>query len=219
MSRFTSRPRCRSWRIITGRGRARGRWAIHQTSVYLGTAGGAVLAGYLGERLGWRSPFWVLGLAGWSTRCCWVSCLVEPPRQSTEDSTGTAGTRRPGDAVERAAGRCPTRLATKIGRIVTQSGGGLALWWFRRRQFVAATFLTWLPSYIFERFDLGLCSSSLTSTFWPLASLPGAVCGGIAADWAAQRWRGRPDHGPEPGLYPGRSVRVSDRVVDFGAAS
>jgi MFS family permease len=37
---------------------------IHQTSVYLGTAGGAVLAGYLGQTLGWRSPFWVLGLSG-----------------------------------------------------------------------------------------------------------------------------------------------------------
>jgi sugar phosphate permease len=56
--------------------------------------------------------------------------------------------------------------------------------------FVGATFLTWLPSYIFERFGLGLSESSITSTFWPLASLPGAVCGGIAADRAAARTRG-----------------------------
>ncbi len=56
--------------------------------------------------------------------------------------------------------------------------------------FVAATFLTWLPTFIFEAFDLGLDNSSFTSTFWPLASLPGAICGGIAADRAARRRRG-----------------------------
>jgi sugar phosphate permease len=44
--------------------------------------------------------------------------------------------------------------------------------------------------YIFEGFDLGLSSSSITSTFWPLASLPGALCGGVVADWAARRSRG-----------------------------
>ena len=52
--------------------------SIHQTSVYLGTAGGAVLAGYLGERLGWRSPFWVLGLAGMVYAVLLGFGLVEP---------------------------------------------------------------------------------------------------------------------------------------------
>ena len=38
--------------------------SIHQTSVYLGTAGGAALTGFLAQRQGWRSPFWVLGMVG-----------------------------------------------------------------------------------------------------------------------------------------------------------
>ena len=38
--------------------------SIHQTSVYLGNGRRAVLAGYLGQHYGWRSPFWALGLAG-----------------------------------------------------------------------------------------------------------------------------------------------------------
>ena len=53
--------------------------------MYLGTAGGAVLAGYLGERLGWRSPFWVLGLAGMVYAVFLGFCLVEPDRESTGD--------------------------------------------------------------------------------------------------------------------------------------
>ena len=70
---------------------------IHQTSVYLGTAGGAVLAGSLGERLGWRSPFWVLGLAGMATRSVLGFCLVEPRRDRT-DATRIEKTKPVADA-------------------------------------------------------------------------------------------------------------------------
>jgi len=162
--------------------------SIHQTSVYLGTAGGAVLAGFLGESLGWRSPFWVLGLAGMVYAVVLGACLVEPKRESTKvgagqlkPSVGDEWNSPPGDS---------GLLVEKIVRILTNPAAALLLVVFVGANFVAATFLAWLPSYIFERFDLGLSSSSLTSTFWPLASLPGAVCGGVAADWAGRQWRG-----------------------------
>src|SRR5262249_12863105 len=48
----------------------------------------------------------------------------------------------------------------------------------------------WLPSLIFRSFKLGLSSSSATSTVWPLASLIGALLGGVMADWAARPARG-----------------------------
>ncbi len=67
--------------------------SIHQTSVYLGTAGGAVLAGFLGERLGWRSPFWILGLAGMAYAGLLGFGLFEPVRESTGDEA-------PGDTEE-----------------------------------------------------------------------------------------------------------------------
>jgi sugar phosphate permease len=56
--------------------------------------------------------------------------------------------------------------------------------------FVAATFLTWLPLYIFEKFHVRLADSSMISTTWSLASLFGAIGGGVAADWAARRSAG-----------------------------
>ncbi len=162
--------------------------SIHQTSVYLGTAGGAVLAGYLGERLGWRSPFWVLGLAGMVYAVFLGVCLVEPDRESTEDDfrrTFPTGADRGNSASDRSLS-----LLEKIVRIVTNPAAALLLGVFVGANFVAATFLAWLPSFIFERFDLELSSSALASTFWPLASLPGAVFGGVAADWAGTRSRG-----------------------------
>ena len=104
-------------------------------------------------------------------------------------------------------------------RIVANPAAALLLCVFVGANFVAATFLTWLPTFIFERFDLGLDNSSFTSTFWPLASLPGAICGGIAADRAARRRRGGRIRVQSLGAAPGCSVRVLDRMVDFGAAA
>jgi MFS family permease len=161
---------------------------IHQTSVYLGTAGGAVLAGYLGEQFGWRSPFWVLGLTGMVYAALLGIALVEPRRERTE--LGASGPERiRGDEPTSPAAGSGALLA-KIARIVTNPAAASLLVVFAGANFVAGTFLAWLPSYIFEHFELGLSESSLTSTFWPLASLPGAVCGSVAADWAFKRRRG-----------------------------
>jgi MFS family permease len=161
---------------------------IHQTSVYVGTAGGAVLAGYLGEHYGWRSPFWILGLAGMVYAGLLGFWLLEPVRESTEVE---GATNRPhgGDSLNSPAAGSGS-LIEKVTRILTNPAAALLLLVFVGANFVAATFLTWLPSYIFERFELGIAKSSFTSTFWPLASLPGAVLGGVAADRASRRSRG-----------------------------
>ncbi len=158
--------------------------SIHQTSVYLGMAGGAALGGYLGDRAGWRSPFWVLGLAGMAYAVFLGISLVEPSRNLAERKEGPERAAR---AEEPSATTDSRTLFEKIMRIVRTPAAALLLCVFLGANFVAATFLTWLPKFIFDRFDLGLSVSSFTSTFWPLASLPGALAGGVAADWAARR--------------------------------
>jgi MFS family permease len=163
--------------------------SIHQTSVYLGTAGGAVLAGHLGEQHGWRSPFWALGLVGIVYAAVLWLALIEPLRSQS----GGPGAGKPadvGDEEWRLPPVDPGSMGGKLARILTNPAAALLLAVFVGANFVAATFLTWLPLFIFEGFDLGLSSSSLTSTFWPLASLPGALCGGVLADWAARHSRG-----------------------------
>ena len=64
-------------------------------------------------------------------------------------------------------------LTEKVARIVTNPAAALLLTVFVGANFVAATFLAWLPLYIFEKFKLGLADSSMISTAWPLASLFG----------------------------------------------
>ena len=161
---------------------------IHQTSVYLGTAGGAALAGFLAERQGWRSPFWVLGVLGIVYAVFLTFGLVEPARSRAQENE-----KKPNllDDEDWAVAAPETEsLGRQVGRIIAEPSAALLLGVFVGANFVAATFLTWLPTYIFETFDLGLDKSSFTSTYWPLASLPGAICGGIAADRAARRGRG-----------------------------
>jgi MFS family permease len=162
--------------------------SIHQTSVYLGTAGGWLLGGALGERHGWRWPFLSLGLAGTAYALFLGACLAEPARGQSAD--GEIPERGPEFEDEAAARVAAGRWGDKVLAIVSDPAAALLLGVFLGANFVAATFLAWLPSFVGRAFELGLSDSSVTSMLWPLASLPGAVCGGLLADAAARRSRG-----------------------------
>ena len=160
--------------------------SIHQTSVYLGSAGGVVLGGFLGERFGWQSPFLVLGLTGMVFAGWLATQLVEPKRGQSEP-----------DLVETITGSSPAvieqqpSLLANLAEILTTPAALALLGVFVGANFVAAVFLTWLPLFIGRQFSLGLTASSLTSTVWPLASLFGALGGGFLADIASRRPGGR----------------------------
>jgi MFS family permease len=164
--------------------------SIHQTSVYLGTAGGAVLAGYLGEYYGWRSPFWVLGLTGLAYAAFLATVLREPTRDRAKVEPGGRKPASVGIDEWQSRPADAGTLMEKVVRIVTNPAAALLLTVFVGANFVAATFLIWLPDYIFEKFRVGLAYSSTISTTWSLASLIGALGGGVAADWAARRSAG-----------------------------
>ena len=194
--------------------------SIHQTSVYLGTAGGAVLAGYLGERYGWRSPFWVLGLAGLAYAVFLGICPgrtgSRPGRRASRTVRSTVVDRRADAGESRTADS--DSLAKKVARIVTNPAAALLLAVFVGANFVAATFLAWLPLYIFEKFELE------PGQF--VADLDGLAARQPA--WAPWRRRGRPT-GPRDGSAGGRirvqslglilarAVRLPDRLVDVGS--
>jgi sugar phosphate permease len=162
--------------------------SIHQTSVYLGTAGGWYIGGALGERYGWQSPFWLLGGAGLVYAVFLGAVLIEPPRVAHD---GDADRVEPDQGHGAPAPESSNlSLWSGISRIVRNPAAALLLGVFLSANFVAATYLIWLPSFVSRTFGEGLESSSLKSTLWPLASLPGALCGGFMADWAARRRKG-----------------------------
>jgi MFS family permease len=163
--------------------------SLHQTSVYLGTAGGWYLGGKLGELAGWRSPFWILGIAGLFYALFLGSVLIEPPRGRSRVEEGYDHP-PPVEDEDSPADAAPSSLGSKLAVIIRSPAAAMLLCVFVGANFVAATFLAWLPSLVGRGFNLGLSLSALTSTIWPLASVPGAVAGGWLADRAARRSSG-----------------------------
>ncbi|OYX64301.1 MAG: hypothetical protein B7Y88_11485 [Sphingomonadales bacterium 32-64-17] len=69
------------------RAEARGRAvAVFQSSSFVGIVGGTVVAGVLGAALGWRSMFFVCGLAGLGAAALLVLTVPEPKRSDGEEA-------------------------------------------------------------------------------------------------------------------------------------
>jgi MFS family permease len=165
---------------------------LHQTSVYAGTAAGGIVAGYLGQWYGWRSPFWTLGLIGLAFAILLPLLLIEPVRGKSDDSPKpeplpddfTTPTR--GDLASPAAG-----LWRQIATVVTVPPAAMLLVVFAGANFVAATLLSWLPDFVKSRHGLDLMqAATVAGLFFPAGNAVGALAGGALADAAARRVRG-----------------------------
>ena len=57
--------------------------------------------------------------------------------------------------------------------------------------FVAMIFLTWMPSFLFQKFNMSLAMAGLSGTaYLQIASVLGVISGGVLADRLARRHRG-----------------------------
>jgi MFS family permease len=156
--------------------------SLHQTSVYAGTALGGVLAGFLGQRYGWRSPFWVLGLAGMAFVPVLAALLIEPKRTVADNLTASA---------DEAAVLDRPSMALGVLAVVSRPAAALLLLVFVGANFVAAALLTWLPDFVYNKFHLDLLRSSAVATgIMPAANAVGVLAGGALADVVARRRAG-----------------------------
>ena len=143
---------------------------LHQTSVYAGTIAGGFFAGLIGQRYGWRWSFVVFGALGILLGLALNRFLREPPRE-------TSNTKMPLRDFLREVWANPPMLAL-MGA-------------FACANFVALVLLSWMPSFVHEKFQLSLAMSGLTATlFAQLASMLGAPVGGWLADWLRTRSAG-----------------------------
>jgi sugar phosphate permease len=145
--------------------------------VYAGTVLGGTVAGFCADRYGWRSGFYLFGSLGIVLAVILTRALREP-----------AG--RTADPDERPDGS--TVLET-VAEVFGNPRVLLLMAVFVGANFVAAIFLTWMPSFLNRRFDMSLTLSGLNATLWlQAASVLGVLCGGWLADhWARRRRGGR----------------------------
>jgi MFS family permease len=159
---------------------------LHQTSVYMGTIGGGFFAGLIGQYYGWRWSFIVFGGLGVLLGFVLKRFLIEPPRGAAEVAEV-----RGAHATAALAGGLSLpaflRLVARTPTLLCLMGA------FMCANFVAVVLLSWMPKFLYDKFEMGLAMAGLTATiFVQLASMAGAPVGGWLADTLRRRTpRGR----------------------------
>ncbi|HEY8748016.1 MAG TPA: MFS transporter [Tepidisphaeraceae bacterium] len=149
--------------------------AFHQSSVYVGTIAGSWIAALLAQHYGWRSGFYLFGAAGVIVALVLYALLREPRRGQSE----------------RTVRADPLPVKEVLRLVLMNRTAVLLMVAFVGANFVATIFLTWAPTFLYEKFHFQLAAAGLSGTlFIQLASAVGAPVGGIAADALARRFSG-----------------------------
>jgi len=169
--------------------------SIHQSSVYAGTIAGGSVAGVLGQHYGWRSSFYLFGSMGILLGVLLLLLLREPPHapstesapqeliRSSAGSVGHSFTSRLTRLLREAFKTARQLFANPMVRILTAV--------FIGANFVAMIFLTWMPSFLYRKFNLTLGMAGISATaYLQIASVLGVLTGGILADRLAKTNRG-----------------------------
>ncbi len=136
---------------------------IHSSSLTFGMVGGGTFAGYLGESLGWRTLFFILGGAGLALAAFAATWLrdASPVRQS--DSEPLAVTLRE-------LSRTPVCFVVFAEAALIS----ISTW----------IFANWLPLYFRETHGLTLAAAGFSGTF---AFTAGAAAGSVTGGWLSDR--------------------------------
>jgi len=147
--------------------------SVHQSSVYIGTIAGGGIAAWVAERHGWQQSFLLFGLGGVALGVVLVFSLKEPQRQVEPVAVRERGLLSGLKEISR------NRVALALIGI------------FAGANFVASAFLTWLPTFLYQKFHLTLAVAGFSATaYMQLASVVGVLVGGLLADRFVQRLRG-----------------------------
>lgn len=139
--------------------------SIHQTSYYLGIILSGYVAGYIGEHYGWRNAFYVFGAIGVVHGLVLIFRLKdkkEPEISKTiEKVKFTEGIK--------VLFKAPTAVLLTIG--------------FSGLIFVLTGYLTWTPTYLYEKFNMSLSMAGFHSMFYThLFAFLGIIIAGKYSD-------------------------------------
>ncbi len=153
----------------------------HQTSVYLGTIAGGFFGGLISQYYGWRWSFVVFGGCGVLLGFLLMRLLVEPQRGAADLE----------DFQVRTHSAHRMSLGEFLQVIWTTPTVLLCMGAFMLDNFVGMVLLSWMPAFLYEKFQLSLAMAGLTATiFVQLASMVGAPVGGWLADVLRRRFPG-----------------------------
>jgi sugar phosphate permease len=144
--------------------------SIHQTSLYTGIIASGFLAGYIGEHYGWRSAFYVFGGVGilWSVVILFK--LKDSPVEKTEEDTKQV---RPS-------------LKEIIMVVFSKKTVYFLSLAFGAMVFVNIGYLTWMPTFLHEKYEMSLSAAGFASMFYHhVFAFVGVIIGGKLSDYLA----------------------------------
>lgn len=153
--------------------------AIHQTANYTGIIASGYLAAMVAEQWGWRASFATFGVAGMALAVVLMIRLEDTP-QATADSGS-----QPSPA------RIPLRVAAAA--ILEKRTAWMLCLAFAGHLVANLGYLTWMPTFLHQKFDLSLSNAGFSSMFYHhVAAMLGVLVGGKLSDrWAVYRRKAR----------------------------
>ncbi len=148
---------------------------LHQSGIYAGVILGGWLGGWLAQHYGWRPAFTLLGAVG----IVYAPILWPGIRENT--TTVSAANEHSGQLNFLTAVRTLFRNRAFILLTICATFFSIAGW----------IVMTWLPLYLYERFQMDLADAGFSATFWiQAAAFVGVAVGG----WLADRWSATNPH-------------------------
>ncbi|GAB4029617.1 spinster family MFS transporter [Spirosoma gilvum] len=145
--------------------------SIHQTAVYFGIILSGIIAGYIGEHYGWQKAFYLFGSLGV------VLAFVFFSRIPKDVVKATVEVRQPMLAEISETARIVIRKPTVI--MLTLGFGCMV--------FVNVGYLTWMPSFLVDKFGMSLTDAGFSSLFYHhLGAFLGVLSGAKIADYYAK---------------------------------
>ena len=145
--------------------------SIHQTAYYVGVIASGFLAGLIADKLGWQYSFIIFGAAGvlFTFVLVWRLKDKNPVTKETPDKSAP----KPSFFEAMAAiFKVPTAVCMIFG--------------FTSLIFVLTGYLTWMPKYLMETFELSGASAGFNSMFWThAAAFVGVLVAGSLSDKVA----------------------------------
>jgi MFS transporter, Spinster family, sphingosine-1-phosphate transporter len=149
--------------------------SIHQTALYVGVIGSGYLTGFIADKLGWRMAFYLFGGVGILLAVVFYFRI--------KDSKVLL------NAIERNKSDKGIKEVLKV--FFTKPTAILLALAFAGMQFAGVGFLTWMPTFLVEKFDFSLSRAGFDSTFYHfIAAFFGVIIGARIADKLAHKYFG-----------------------------
>lgn len=143
--------------------------SVHQTAVYFGIVLSGLVAGYVGEHYGWQRAFYLFGGFGVVLALIFFSRIPKDAPQALTDGQTLADISR----TARVIVRKPTVVLLTLG--------------FGCMVFVNVGYLTWMPSFLVDKFGLSLTDAGFSSlVYHHLGAFLGVLSGARIADHYAR---------------------------------